>query len=617
MIKVNLLVATFLSLTEFLFGQGATDRIRSKNFPKFPQVSNVDIAGAPILSQPALIVGKEKEIRTEKHGLAYPAFYDWNRDGKMDLLLGEFETGQTGSYIKVYLNTGSNNAPAYSGKYFYARDVKGDTLTAYQWCCIGVHPRVVDLNGDGYPDILTGQYNPGQVSWWRGSKEGFLPRQFVEQEGYVEKFASGSGDQLDPKSNDYWNYTSTDFADFNEDGLLDLFVGGFGELRVALNVGTKESPKFGLRKYLLGIDGLPLSVVNPSDEQLLKAHRAFTSPHYAGVYKSFINPVDWDGDGVLDLLVTHVYDSKKTPDPVVFFRGVQTDKGLRFESSKSLFTAMGMYKTFPGCQPNIRITDYNHDGVQDLVIGLSLPTVNGFEIDSLASWSYLKDLGIEAPGKDAGRAIEYSGGIEAFKKKIESDADLKSYYLGKLRDSKYLTIRHRGYAYVMLGKKNPVAAKPRVAVIAQEDAKPVINEIAKRIGEGPVQVNVKAPGAVRSYQTDSIVVSFAVQEGWYLYADTKGNEAQGWIPTKMELTFPKGMEAIDPPVLPKSHYKGGSEIYNGNDIKFIQKFRLNDDARATAPELMVNVTIHYQTCNGERCLVPVTEQVEMKMNYVR
>jgi thiol-disulfide isomerase/thioredoxin len=154
------------------------DLVHSTGMPVFPRITNTDIPGAPLLGEPMLITGTEREMRTEKHGLAYPAFYDWDHDGKVDLLMGEFETGQTGSDIKVYLNTGTNEQPRYTGKYFYATDVKGDTMTSYQWCCIGTHPRLVDLDQDGYIDILTGQYNPGQINWWRGTKDGFEPRQF-------------------------------------------------------------------------------------------------------------------------------------------------------------------------------------------------------------------------------------------------------------------------------------------------------------------------------------------------------------------------------------------------------------------------------------------------------
>jgi hypothetical protein len=49
-------------------------------------------------------------------------------------------------------------------------------------------------------------------------------------------------------------------------------------------------------------------------------------------------------------------------------------KNKTFQPARPLFTGEEVRKTFPGCQPNIYVTDYNHDGVPDLVIGLSLPT---------------------------------------------------------------------------------------------------------------------------------------------------------------------------------------------------------------------------------------------------
>src|SRR5689334_5288465 len=103
---VSLITAYLFSVA--VLGQKTEDQIRSTGFPQFPVITNAQIPGAPILEQPFLVNGTKQEIRTEKHGLAYPAFYDWNHDGKTDLLLGEFETGKTGSFIKVYLNDGTD-----------------------------------------------------------------------------------------------------------------------------------------------------------------------------------------------------------------------------------------------------------------------------------------------------------------------------------------------------------------------------------------------------------------------------------------------------------------------------------------------------------------------------
>ena len=57
-------------------------------------------------------------------------------------------------------------------------------MSNYQWCCIGIHPQVVDIDGDGYEDIISGQYDPGVISLWRGSANGFLPREEIPQLGY-------------------------------------------------------------------------------------------------------------------------------------------------------------------------------------------------------------------------------------------------------------------------------------------------------------------------------------------------------------------------------------------------------------------------------------------------
>lgn len=602
--------------------ENSDDLIHTTGLPKFPQLTNTAIPGAPLLGQPTLITGTEREIRTEKHGLAYPAFFDWNHDGKTDLLLGEFETGQTGSDIKVFLNTGTNEHPAYTGKYFYATDTKGDTMTAFQWCCIGTHPRLVDLDQDGYVDILTGQYNPGQINWWRGSKDGFEPRQFVDQQGYRDKLFSSvieANSEEDPASLDYWNYTSAGFADFNGDGLTDLFVGGFGELRVALNIGTKEHPRFGIRKYLLGIDGYPLSIVPPDEKEVEAARKEFRKPRYSGVIKSFITPVDWDGDGVLDLLVTHVYANKNTKDPIVFFRGVQTDKGLRFEKARPLFTANDVLKTFPGCQPNIAVTDYNHDGVPDLVIGISLPTVNGFNIDSLAEWSYLDDLGLETPGKDAGRQTEWNGGLEVVKARLQKDPGFRQFLLGKMTEDKYLTLRHRGYVYVMLGQPNAQKAVARQGVIARDEFKlPEAPKTSTGGEEGPVSYEVKAPAIIKPGSGGIIEVDLNFKAGWYGYANTEANSAGGWIPTKVDFDLPEGLNKINGPLLPDPHVKGGGNlVYSGDSVAFRQQFsvgRRKKDGSSVAPgEYTIGVTIQYQTCNEEKCLPPVTKKLELKM----
>ena len=108
----------------------------------FPEIIGTNISGAPRLSQPVLIMGSTKPIHTEKHGLAAPALWDWNGDGKKDLLVGEFETcmdesfpggSEYGSAIRVYLNSGTENEPAFTDEFEYARDTEGNVIEVGQW----------------------------------------------------------------------------------------------------------------------------------------------------------------------------------------------------------------------------------------------------------------------------------------------------------------------------------------------------------------------------------------------------------------------------------------------------------------------------------------------------
>ena len=69
--------------------------VRTTNFPEMKELYFTPLAGAPVLNGPIRVDGTIREIRTEEHGLAYPTVFDWNRDGKPDLLVGEFLTGQS------------------------------------------------------------------------------------------------------------------------------------------------------------------------------------------------------------------------------------------------------------------------------------------------------------------------------------------------------------------------------------------------------------------------------------------------------------------------------------------------------------------------------------------
>jgi len=97
----------------------------------FPKLHQTKIAGAPQLANPQLIMGATGPVVGRQHGLAAPALHDWDADGKRDLWIGEFETGDC--WVRVYKNIGADNAPRFNDDFEYATDHKGNRLKIDSW----------------------------------------------------------------------------------------------------------------------------------------------------------------------------------------------------------------------------------------------------------------------------------------------------------------------------------------------------------------------------------------------------------------------------------------------------------------------------------------------------
>ena len=452
----------------------------------FPPLKFTNIPGAPKLQKPFLVMGATKPVMSEKHGLAGPAFWDWNKDGKKDLLIGEFETtseehhGEDGSTIRVYLNVGTKENPKFTDEWFYATDTYGVPLEVNQWCCIGFTPQFVDLDDDGIMDIITGQYHPGDVYWFRGQRRGFAKGVPLKQEGNpwmaINSFDPRAKTADPIETFDYWVYSSANMGDLDGDGDLDLITGG-SSIRVSENIGTKKSPQFGRRKLLKQTDGKPLITRVMSQKTIEKYKKLGYSldPSPSGSGKSQQHVVDWDGDGVLDILSTDEYLNDDY-NAVTFFKGVKGKKGemQTFKPGVPLFDSTNGKKPFPGSGQRVYVDDWNNDGVNDLIVGASIVTVDG-KFHSKMSWDYEGDLGIPSGGKDYGRNPgqfkletfkEYkSGPMKDFLSRVPEDKQKEMYEDAQKRTKESLAkfkkngipdapkMLHKGYIYVFLGKK--------------------------------------------------------------------------------------------------------------------------------------------------------------------
>ncbi|HET8713200.1 MAG TPA: VCBS repeat-containing protein, partial [Gemmatimonadales bacterium] len=152
-----------------------------------------------------------------------PAFADIDGDGDQDLLVGtkiEPDNPRTGG-LYWFENTGTARAPALQ--------LRGHLSVRPAF---HLAPALGDLDGDGRPDLVLGQFQDA-VSWYRNSGASGAGR-FVLVDSAAARLPRGSN-------------AVPELHDSDGDGDLDLFVGDAGG-RVAFfrNDGTKQSPRFAL-----------------------------------------------------------------------------------------------------------------------------------------------------------------------------------------------------------------------------------------------------------------------------------------------------------------------------------------------------------------------------------
>jgi hypothetical protein len=308
---------------------------------------------------------------------------------------------------------------------------------------MGFTPQFLDLNADARQDLITGSYD-GEVYWFQATEEGFLPGENLAQEGDTVLHSDSWW------ISNHWSYSTASFGDFTNDGLQDLITGG-RSLRISKNIGTIRAPAFGTREFLLDTDGNPLKVYEFPPDVLLEKQKQTAESYQnglpfdvAGDYGLSPYVVDWDQDGLLDVLATNTYLHEGLPT-VSFFKGVKTNDAYRFQKGVPLFTAKNGNKAFPGSGPRVFVTDWNSDGVNDLLIGVSIMTMN-HEINNQLSWSWESESvygAAKSPSLTAGSIPEKQ--LQEYKQEIKLPGGIT------LED--YMTIRSQGHVYVMLGSK--------------------------------------------------------------------------------------------------------------------------------------------------------------------
>ena len=167
-----------------------------------------------------------------------PVALDWDRDGDVDLVVGQ-EDGR----VALVENTGKSvdGMPQFLPAVFFrqqAEDVKFGAL---------VTPYSFDWDGDGDEDLICGN-TAGYIGFIENLDGGNPPKwaapRYLKADGKVIRIEAGYNGSIQGPCEAKWGYTTLSVADWDNDGLADIVVNSiWGKVVWYRNIGTRQEPK--------------------------------------------------------------------------------------------------------------------------------------------------------------------------------------------------------------------------------------------------------------------------------------------------------------------------------------------------------------------------------------
>jgi hypothetical protein len=216
-------------------GDGDLDLICGEFVDKFTWFENTGTRTDPRYAAGRYLTYMGKPLQMDLC-MIVPVALDWDKDGDVDLVVGQ-EDGR----VALVENTGKvmNGMPEFLAPQFFqqrADEVKFGVL---------VTPYSFDWDNDGDEDLICGN-SAGYVGFIENLDGGNPPKWAapvcLKADGEVIRIMAGPNGSIQGPCEAKWGYTTLNVADWNHDGLPDIVVNSiWGKVLWYRNIGTRQN----------------------------------------------------------------------------------------------------------------------------------------------------------------------------------------------------------------------------------------------------------------------------------------------------------------------------------------------------------------------------------------
>ncbi len=220
-------------------GDGDLDLILGEFKDRLTYFENTGGVQSPKYSDGKFLLNSKGEVFRMPLCMIVPVALDWDRDGDTDLVVGQ-EDGRVA--LLEHLGAMKEGRPQFSEPQFFKQQAQylkfGALSTPYSF----------DWDEDGDEDLIAGN-TAGEIAYFENLDGGNPPRwaapRLISAGGKEIRIQAGYNGSIQGPAEEKWGYTTLSIADWDQDGLKDIIVNSiWGKVIWYKNRGKKGRPEF-------------------------------------------------------------------------------------------------------------------------------------------------------------------------------------------------------------------------------------------------------------------------------------------------------------------------------------------------------------------------------------